>query len=283
MLRFGGANAASTSVFPLGVASGDPSSDGMVLWTRLALDPLAADGQGGMAGPVPVRWEVAEDETFSRIAISGETVAEAVSAHSVHVETAGLRPGRPYWYRFTAQGQRSPVGLTRTAPAPNARADRLRLAIASCSNWERGYFSAYRHMAEERPDLTLFLGDYIYEYSLGAQRSAEVVRPYGLEEANSLAGYRNRYALHRTDPDLQALHAAAPCLAIWDDHEVQDAGPVSDRLPGAARCGLPGLLRGHARAPVGPLEPPVSTGPLGASGRASHAGRPSAPLAPALS
>ncbi|WP_374274878.1 alkaline phosphatase [Brevundimonas sp.] len=222
VLRFGAARAASASLFPLGVASGDPSSDGMVLWTRLALDPLAADGQGGMAGAVPVRWEVAEDEAFNRIAVSGETIAESARAHSVHVETAGLRPGRPYWYRFTAQGQRSPVGLTRTAPAPAAHADRLRLAIASCSNWERGYFSAYRHMAEERPDLTLFLGDYIYEYSLGRDRSAEVVRPYGLEEATTLAGYRNRYALHRTDPDLQALHAAAPCLAVWDDHEVHD-------------------------------------------------------------
>ncbi|OYX81010.1 MAG: alkaline phosphatase [Brevundimonas sp. 32-68-21] len=224
VLRFGRAQAQAGGayVFPLGVASGDPAPDGFVLWTRLAVDPVAPDGLGGMGGPVAVRWDVAADEAFNRIVASGEAVADRADAHSLHIEVEGLRPDRPYWYRFTAQGQQSPVGRTRTAPAPNADIDRLRLAVASCSNWESGYFSAYGHMADEAPDLTLFLGDYIYEYTRTGAQAANVVRPYGLEEATTLAGYRNRYALHRTDADLQRLHAVAPCLAVWDDHEIQD-------------------------------------------------------------
>ncbi|NBB65522.1 alkaline phosphatase [Pseudomonas sp. ODNR1LW] len=223
VLRFGHAQAQGGAyVFPLGVASGDPAPDGFVIWTRLATDPVAPDGRGGMGGPVAVRWDIAADEGFHRMVAAGEATADASDAHSLHIEVEGLRPDRPYWYRFTALGQQSPVGRARTAPAPNADIDRLRLAVASCSNWESGYFSAYGHMADEAPDLTLFLGDYIYEYTRTGAQAANVVRPYGLEEATTLAGYRNRYALHRTDPDLQRLHAVAPCLAVWDDHEIQD-------------------------------------------------------------
>ena len=227
VLQFGraqanGVQAGGAYVFPLGVASGDPTPDGFVLWTRLAVDPVAPDGLGGMGGAVPVQWDIAADEGFRSIVASGRVAAEPSAAHSVHVEVEGLIPGRPYWYRFTAMGQQSPVGRARTTPAPDAAVDALRIAVASCSNWESGYFSAYGHMADEAPDLTLFLGDYIYEYTRGPERAAEVVRPYGLEEATTLAGYRNRYALHRTDADLQRLHAAAPCLAVWDDHEIQD-------------------------------------------------------------
>ena len=217
--------AASGAAFPftLGVASGDPAPDGFVLWTRLAPDPLAADGRGGIAGPVPVRWEIAADEGMSRILRSGVVRADDRFAHSVHVEVAGLRPGRPYWYRFTAQGHQSPVGLARTAPAPGQAVDRLRIAAASCAHWELGWFSAYRHMAADAPDLVFFLGDYIYEYSNGAAQADKVVRRHDRQEAlTDLVGYRNRYALHRTDPDLQALHHAAPCIATWDDHEVEN-------------------------------------------------------------
>ncbi|NQE60611.1 alkaline phosphatase [Caulobacter sp. RHG1] len=222
VLRFGQAHAGGAYLFPLGVASGDPWPDGFVLWTRLAADPIAPDGQGGLSAPVEVLWEVSANETFTRPVASGRVTANAASAHAVHVEVQGLRPGRPYWYRFTAAGQQSPVGLARTAPAPNAAVERLKLAVASCSNWEVGYFSAYGHMADEAPDLTLFLGDYIYEYTRTGERAAGAVRHYGFEEATTLAGYRNRYALHRTDADLQRLHAAAPCLVTWDDHEVLD-------------------------------------------------------------
>lgn len=235
VLRFGQVRASGAYLFPLGVASGDPWPDGFVLWTRLAADPIAPDGLGGLSAPLDVLWEVASDDRFSRIAASGRVTADASSAHAVHVEVRDLNPGRPYWYRFTAAGQRSPVGMARTAPAPNAAVDRLRLAVASCSNWEVGYFSAYGHMADEAPDLTLFLGDYIYEYSRTGERAAGDVRHYGFQEATTLAGYRNRYALHHTDADLQRLRAAAPCLATWDDHEVLNnysgAWPVRDATP----------------------------------------------------
>lgn len=222
VLRFGRAHAAVPTLFTQGVASGDPAPDGFVLWTRLAANPFAADGLGGLSAPIETVWEIASDEGFRHIVASGRKLATSETAHAVHVEVGGLRPARPYWYRFTAAGERSAVGRAITAPRHEADVDHLRLAVASCSNWERGYFSAYGHMADEAPDLTLFLGDYIYEYSLTPDRTDQIVRPYALEEATTLAGYRNRYALHRTDPDLQRIHAAAPATAIWDDHEVHD-------------------------------------------------------------
>lgn len=222
VLSFGRSAFGGQDIFPFGVASGDPSHDGFVIWTRLAKNPLAADGLGGMDAAVPVRWEIAADEGFGRIVMAGNAVAQSPHAHTLNIEISGLPSGRPYWYRFTALGQQSPVGRSLTTPATDQMADRLRIAVASCSHYERGYFSAYGHMADEAPDLTLFLGDYIYEYSLGADRADQVVRPYNLEEATTLAGYRNRYALHRLDADLQRLHAVAPALAVWDDHELQD-------------------------------------------------------------
>jgi alkaline phosphatase D len=213
---------AATNPFTLGVASGEPSPDGFVLWTRLASNPLAPDGFGGMSEPVSVLWEVASDDTMRTIVRSATVEAESRLAHSVHVEVSGLEPNRPYWYRFTALGEQSPVGRARTAPAPNERLDHLRFAFASCSNWQVGYFSAYRHIAEENPDLVLFLGDYIYEFTYGASSADKVFRPHDGPTATDLPGYRNRYALYKTDPDLQALHAAAPCIVTWDDHEVEN-------------------------------------------------------------
>ena len=227
------AGAASRSPFTLGVAAGDPAPDGFVLWTRLAPDPVAPDGLGGMAGPAAVGWEVAEDEAMRRVVARGRVEADARAAYSVHVEIAGLRPHRPYWYRFTALGHRSPIGRARTAPAPGQPIERLRVAMASCAHYEVGWFSAYRHMAAEQPDLTLFLGDYIYEYSYDPARRPDLVRRHeSFREVEDLAGYRRRYALYRTDPDLQALHAAAPCLVTWDDHEVQNdyGGDLSQYL-----------------------------------------------------
>ncbi|MDB5429606.1 MAG: Phosphodiesterase/alkaline phosphatase [Caulobacter sp.] len=210
--------------FTLGVASGDPAPDGFVIWTRLAPQPLAEDGGGGLSADAPVTFEVAEDPGFRTVVRRGRARASAALGHSVHVEVAGLKPGRPYWYRFAAMGAQSAVGTARTAPAAGAAVDHLRFAFASCSHWELGWFSAYRHMAAENPDLVLFLGDYIYEYSYKSERdAARLVRRHDRrEEIIDLAGYRNRYALYRTDPDLQALHACAPCLVTWDDHEVQN-------------------------------------------------------------
>jgi alkaline phosphatase D len=214
--------ARSDNPFTLGVAAGEPVPDGFVLWTRLAVDPLAADGLGGMRAPVPVSWEVARDQGMREVVRRGTVEAIARSAHCVHVEVRDLEPNRPYWYRFGALGEQSEIGRARTTPAPGDRLDGLRFVFASCSNWQLGYFSAYRHMAEEAPDLVIFLGDYIYEYTLSAGSLGRIVRPPDSPPATNLAGYRNRYALYRTDPDLKALHAAAPSLVTWDDHEVEN-------------------------------------------------------------
>ncbi len=201
--------AADTDRFTLGIASGQPRADGMVLWTRLLGSELPDS--------VDVRWELAADEQFQRIVAKGEERAEAAWAHSVHAEPAGLEAGRWYWYRFTALGQQSPVGRTRTAPAADAAAT-LRFAIASCQRYDVGHYAAWRHVAEEQHDLVMFLGDYIYEY---ATRKDPVRRVEG-GVALTLDQYRARYATHKSDPHLQAAHAAAPWLLVWDDHEVSN-------------------------------------------------------------
>lgn len=214
---------AAQDPFTQGVASGDPLADGFVIWTRIAPDIFAEDGMGGAPDGLPVRWEVARDEGFRHIVKVGEALARRAFGSTLHIEVSGLEPDRSYWYRFIAQGVNSPTGRAWTAPRPDAAVDRVRFTAASCSHWEWGYFSAYRHMAQEEDSrFTLFLGDYIYE-SPGQPLVGGRVRSYGdLPEADSLANYRRRYALHHSDPDLQALHAAAPAIAIWDDHEVQD-------------------------------------------------------------
>jgi alkaline phosphatase D len=218
--RFG--RATSSYPFALGVASGQPSPDGFVIWTRLAPEPLAGDGLGGMSGAAPVLWEIASDQSMRHVVQTGVAEANGRFAHSVHVEVAGLEPERPYWYRFAALGEQSPIGMARTLPAADAKPSSMRVTFASCSNWEAGYFSAYRHMAAENPDLVIFLGDYIYENSATGERAAKAVRRHDGPTAVDLAGYRNRFALYHTDADLQALHAAASCLMTWDDHEVEN-------------------------------------------------------------
>ncbi|RIX78191.1 alkaline phosphatase [Acidovorax cavernicola] len=223
---------AARDPFTLGVASGSPRPDGVVLWTRLAPEPLQGGGMGD--APVAVQWEVAEDERFRRIAARGTARAEAELAHSVHVEVQGLRPGRPYWYRFTAGGVRSPVGRTRTAPADDdAAVQPLRFAFASCQQYEEGYYAAYRDMAAQPLDFVVHLGDYIYESSRGSRN----VRRHEGGIPTDLAGFRNRYALYKTDPHLQAAHAAFPWLVTWDDHEVANdyTDDVSPRTPDPAQ------------------------------------------------
>ena len=210
--------------FTLGVASGEPEPHGVVIWTRLAPRPLEPDGGLGR-DPIPVRWEVATDERFRRIVAGGHQLAVAEAAHSIHVEVAGLKPDHAYWYRFTAGGHASPVGRTRTAPAPGAAVQHLRIAYSSCQKYEAGYYAAHRGMAADAPDLVLFLGDYIYE---GAANPG--VRSHPPFEAQNLATYRARYGLYKSDPNLQAAHAAAPWMVIWDDHEVaNDYGDDQDR------------------------------------------------------
>lgn len=202
--------------FTLGIASGDPLPDGFVIWTRLAPRPLQADG-GMPDRPVQVRWSVAEDAAMSRVTASGEAFALPEAGHSVHVEVEGLRPDREYWYRFEAGGEASPVGRARTTPPAGAAVDRLRVCYTSCQKYEAGFYAGYRHMVQENPDLILFLGDYIYE---GDPGSRNAMRLHQNPEPMDVAGYRIRYATYKTDPLLQAAHAAAPWLVIWDDHEV---------------------------------------------------------------
>ena len=215
----------SADPFPLGVASGDPSADGFVIWTRLAPEPLA--GGGMPAELVEVAWEVADDEGMTRVVRRGTTVATPRLGHSVHVEVGGLEPDRWYWYRFRAGGEVGPVGRGRTFPAASALPDRLRFAFASCQHYETGYFTAYRHMAGDDLDLVVHLGDYLYEYAA----NPDGVRQHRGGELISLEDYRNRYALYRTDPDLRAMHAACPWLMTWDDHEFDNnyAGSVSEQ------------------------------------------------------
>ncbi|MFI0371274.1 alkaline phosphatase D family protein [Actinomadura sp. 1N219] len=210
--------------FTLGVASGDPEPDGFVLWTRLALNPLAEDGLGGMpATTIPVGWEVASDERFRRVERRGTAAARAASAHSVHIELNGLRPGREYWYRFRAGSHISPVGRTRTAPHPATYGPALAMAFVSCSQFEHGYFTAYRRLAEENPDLILHLGDYQYEYKKGVYTiPGGNVRDHEGPETVTLATYRQRHAQYKSDRDLQAAHQAAPWLVVFDDHEVEN-------------------------------------------------------------
>ncbi|MGH9754796.1 MAG: alkaline phosphatase D family protein [Blastocatellia bacterium] len=210
--------------FSLGVASGDPLPDGVVLWTRLAPDPLNGGGMPRRA--VTVKWEIAADEQMKKIVRRGSAVASPELGHSVHVEAQGLEPARWYWYRFMAGSVVSPVGRTRTAPALNARLDRLRFAFASCQHYETGFFTAYKHMADEDLDLVAHLGDYIYEGAPAADRP----RRHNSPEIISLEDYRNRYALYKSDPDLKLAHAAFPWIVTWDDHEVDNnyAGDVPE-------------------------------------------------------
>ncbi|WP_055591297.1 alkaline phosphatase D family protein, partial [Peterkaempfera griseoplana] len=204
--------------------SGDPLPDGVLLWTRVTPTPDATPGSG--AGPdQAVTWQIATDRNFTSVVASGTVTASAASDHTVKADVRGLAADTSYWYRFTAGGVSSPTGRTRTTPAADATLDRLRLGVASCANWEAGYFSAYRHLAARGDlDALLFLGDYIYEYKSGEFCArGTVVRPHQPPgETVTLADYRTRHGACKTDADLQALHAQVPVVAIWDDHEFAD-------------------------------------------------------------
>lgn len=206
--------------FRLGVASGDPAADGAVLWTRLAPEPL--DGGGMPTDLVEVGFEVSEDDQFRTIVQTGTVIARPELGHAVHVELVGLKPAREYWYRFVVGDAVSPVGRTKTAPKPDAKVDRLYFGSCGCSHFEAGYFTAYRHMADEAFDFIYHCGDYIYEAGVGGQKQKEWVRRHQGGEPYTLVDYRNRYALYKSDPDLMAAHASAPFVVSWDDHEVDN-------------------------------------------------------------
>lgn len=227
--------------FSLGVASGMPRPDSVVLWTRLAPtgeEPAERDARA----PCKVQWEVFADEALRRRVAQGEQVTDAARAFSVHVQVDGLAPGRPYWYRFSCGDAQSRVGRTRTAPAAGAAVDRLRLALASCQHYEYGYYVAHREIAGRELDAVVFVGDYIYEGSINpsnAQRRHGAPMPHNLDE------YRARHALYKRDPDLQAAHAAHPWILTWDDHEVVN-DYAADREP--APTGTEQFLRRRAAA-----------------------------------
>jgi alkaline phosphatase D len=211
------------NLYALGVASGDPTPDGFVLWTRLAPDPLAADGQGGMPPrPVRVRWEVALDDRFRRVIRRGQVTAMPELAHAVHPEVRFLPPGREYFYRFEALGQISPVGRTRTAPDHWRPLDGVTLGVVGCQNYDAGFYTAYGALAREDVDFVLHTGDYIYE--TGFPRGARgVTLPTTMAgETLDLARYRTQYGLYKADANLQAAHAAHPWVVFWDDHEVEN-------------------------------------------------------------
>ncbi len=201
--------------FDHGVASGDPLNDRVIIWTRVT-------PQEGTTGSVPVSWEMAWDPDLQWIARSGDIVVDGETDYTVKLDVDGLAPGTQYYYRFRVGDQLSPVGRTKTLPADDAQS--LKMAVLSCSNYPAGFFNTYRAMADiEDLDLAIHLGDYIYEYGADGY-GTDVGNRIGRfnvpsHEIITLNDYRQRYALYRTDPDLQALHAHVPMIAIWDDHE----------------------------------------------------------------
>ncbi|MCW9707681.1 alkaline phosphatase D family protein [Fodinibius salsisoli] len=204
--------------FQLGVASGDPLPDGVVLWTRLAPEPLTIGG-GMESEPREVQWEIAEDDSFNNIVKSGTAIAKSQWAHSVHIEVEGLQPNREYYYRFKAGSEVSPVGRTKTTPAANEMVSQLNFAFASCQNYASGYYTAYDHMINEDLDVVFFLGDYIYE----GDGQGHIGRGHIPKKTiHSLADFRIRHAQYKSDPSLQAAHAAFPWVVTMDDHEVKN-------------------------------------------------------------
>ncbi len=211
-----------------GVASGDPLANSVILWTRITPDDSAMPGSGN-GEPTEVTWEIATDEGFGDIVKQGAVTTTPDSDHTIHVDPQGLEPQTVYFYRFTVadgphEGKTSPVGRTKTAPAPGAAVEQMTMAVASCANWESGFFTAYGDMARrgraDEFDIAVFLGDYIYEYAAGDYSGNGPVRDHHpANEIVSLADYRTRYGRYRTDRDLQDAHAALPWVVVWDDHE----------------------------------------------------------------
>ncbi|MFF5256796.1 alkaline phosphatase D family protein [Streptomyces leeuwenhoekii] len=211
--------------FTLGVASGDPLPDSVLLWTRLAPAPYQPDG-GLPAQRVTVTWELALDERFRRVVRRGRATAHPEFDHTVHVEVGHLAPAHVYYYRFRVGGWVSPAGRTRTAPARGSRAG-LDFGLVSCQKYDEGYYTAYKHLAEEDVDVVYHLGDYLYEYAVNSVAGSRAY-PAGTlpavfnRETVTLEDYRLRYALYKSDPDLRAAHAAHPFVVTWDDHETEN-------------------------------------------------------------
>lgn len=214
--------------FKLGVASGSPRDTSVILWTRLAPEPLR--GGGMPVGQVEVRYRVCSDEAMSKAVRDGVVTTSDAKAHSVHLKLEGLKPGHDYWYQFYLGDAESPVGRTRTS---NAKAETATFALASCQHYETGHFAAFADMASWAPDCVIHVGDYMYEGGIsdlgprtrevaGKTVTSTIVRQHNSAETTTLWDYRNRYALYRSDPHLQAAHAASPWIIAMDDHEVDN-------------------------------------------------------------
>jgi alkaline phosphatase D len=212
------AGAQAPPPFTLGVASGDPEPTSVVLWTRLAPDPLVPGG-GMPPRATGVEWEVASDDAFRRVVRRGRVDARPQDGHAVHVTVEGLRPASTYWYRFRSSGETSPAGRTRTTPPPGARLARVRFATASCQQYQDGFYTAHRALSQEDVAFVVFLGDYIYE---SRPNPAALRQHEGAGEPITLDDYRARHARYRSDPDLQACHAAFPWIVTLDDHEIDN-------------------------------------------------------------
>ncbi|KAF3886975.1 MULTISPECIES: alkaline phosphatase D family protein [Nostocales] len=206
----------SSYPFTLGVASGEPYPTSVILWTRLAPEPL--NGGGMPQVNVPIHWEVATDSNMRNIVAKGTEIAIPELAHSVRVEVNQLKPETWYWYRFTSGTEESPIGRTRTAPRRESNVSKLAFALANCQQYQTGYYTAYKYMAQEDLDLVVHVGDYIYEGAI----APNAIRNYTSTEIFTLEDYRNRHALYKTDENLQAAHAAFPWIVTWDDHEVEN-------------------------------------------------------------
>ncbi|WP_298743045.1 alkaline phosphatase D family protein [uncultured Brevundimonas sp.] len=212
--------------FQLGIAAGDPTPDGFVIWTRLAPRPLEI-GHGMPSAPVPVKWEVATDRAFSNVARRGEAIARPEMGHAVHVEVEGLQPGREYFYRFTAGAERTATGRAKTASAAGTAVARARFGVVGCQAYEQGFYTAHRKAAEEDLDFVYCYGDYIYEgrgariYN-GPTGATENPRRHFGGEIYALDDYRRRYAQYKMDADLQASHASTAWFCTWDDHETDN-------------------------------------------------------------
>jgi alkaline phosphatase D len=244
--------------FTLGIASGDPQASSVVLWTRLAPEPLAAEQK--LPEIVEVDWVVAEDPELTRVVARGTAPASATLGHSVHVPVSGLGAGRHYWYAFTALSKRSRVGRTKTAPV--GRVSGVRFASANCQAFHDGFYAAHRAIARENVDFVVHLGDYIYEHG---PVGGDHVRDHDTPEILTLADYRRRHALYKGDPSLREAHAAHPWFLTWDDHEVVNdysgavgGAPFMRRRAAAYRRGTRTCRTGTAVAPHFPT--PRSTG-----------------------
>ena len=210
-----GAQTSSPSVFHHGVASGDPLADRVILWTRVTVPDAQKTTR-----PINVQWDIATDEKVSRVVRNGIVQATPQRDFTVKVDAGGLEPGRTYFYAFTAAGQRSPVGRTKTLP--QGAVARMQLALVSCANYPAGYFNPYRCLANRDDlDAVIHVGDYIYEFENGVYGDGSTLLriPEPRREAVSLSDYRVRYATYRSDPDLQDVHARHPFIVVWDDHE----------------------------------------------------------------